>query len=77
MFLLFRLYGILYDRLKNARALESPSMRQVLPFAFACRHSPANAFSLCSALISSVMRKPRPYPTAVRGKALILGCSVL
>ena len=30
----------------------------------------------CSALISSVMRKSRPHPTAVRGKVHILGCSV-
>jgi hypothetical protein len=44
MFLLFRLYGILYDRLKNARALESPSMRQVLLFALACFHGPSYAF---------------------------------
>jgi hypothetical protein len=83
LFLLFRLYGILYDRLKNARALESPSMRQVTPpSTFAPRpHIAPSSILHClsvhsdmvlfSAPISSPILWPRPYRIAVRAKALI------
>ena len=51
LFVLFRLYGILYDRLKNARALESPSMRQVYLLNAQHLFSPFLTPSLCSVLL--------------------------
>ena len=80
LFVLFRLYGILYDRLKNARKLESPSMLQVLlslSHFFKLHTHPA---SLCSASITFPNTVPSPGSplshTAVTARAHILGCSV-